>query len=142
MRASSSPGLTDAPGFLRVNRAALHLSRDAFTRHGAHIVSREHAGGITTRHRSATPERNRSGMRAPTPPQWLTMRNFVASTAPWSAAILAFFVGAATAAGVVPVVLYKASEDFTAFLVVMSGLLTVPAGAGLGIGLKNRLSAW
>jgi hypothetical protein len=70
------------------------------------------------------------------------MRNFMASAAPWSAAILAFLAGAATAAGVVPVVLYNASEGLTAFLVVISGLLTVPAGVALGIGLRNVVRRW
>ena len=70
------------------------------------------------------------------------MRDFIASTAPWSAAILAFLVGAATAAGVVPVVLYNASDDLKAFLVVILGLLTVPAGVALGIGLRNRVRTW
>lgn len=70
------------------------------------------------------------------------MKSFLAATVPWSAAILAFLVGAATAAGVIPVVLYRASDDLTAFLVVLLGLLTVPAGATLGIGLKRRLVTW
>jgi hypothetical protein len=71
-----------------------------------------------------------------------TMKTFLASTAPWSAAILAFLVGAATAAGVIPVVLYNASKDLTAVLVVLLGLATVPAGTALGFGLKNKLAHW
>jgi hypothetical protein len=70
------------------------------------------------------------------------MTSFLMSTAPWSAAILAFLTGAVTAAGVIPVVLYNASDDLTAFLVVVLGLLTVPAGALLGIGLKKRFASW
>ena len=71
-----------------------------------------------------------------------TMKRFLALTAPWSAAILAFLGGAALAAGVTPVVLYKASDALIAVLVVVLGLLTVPAGAGLGIGLRNRINSW
>ena len=46
------------------------------------------------------------------------------------------------AAGVIPVVLYNASKDLTAFLVVLLGLATVPAGTALGFGLKNKLATW
>ena len=38
--------------------------------------------------------------------------------------------------------LYKASDAATAVLVLIFGVLTVPAGAAMGIGLKNKLSSW
>jgi hypothetical protein len=68
------------------------------------------------------------------------MNAFISAFAPWSAALLAFLTGAATAAAVVPVVFYNASSDFTALLVVICGLLTVPFGGLLGIGLKRRFA--
>jgi hypothetical protein len=69
------------------------------------------------------------------------MRRFIWMTAPWSAAFLAFLTGAVTAAGVVPVVFYKASDAFTAVLVVICGVLTMPFGGLLGAGLKDRVAA-
>jgi len=69
------------------------------------------------------------------------MRRFIWMTAPWSAAFLAFFTGAVMAAGVVPVVFYKASDAFTAVLVVVFGVLTMPFGGLLGLGLKDRVAA-
>jgi hypothetical protein len=71
-----------------------------------------------------------------------TMKTFIGPWVPWSAAILAFLGGAALAAGVIPVVLYNASKDLTAVLVVLFGLATVPAGTALGFGLKNKLANW
>ena len=67
------------------------------------------------------------------------MNQFVLSTAPWAAAFLGFLVGAATAAGVIPVVFYNASEDFTALAVVLCGLIVTPFGGLLGVALKKLL---
>jgi hypothetical protein len=69
----------------------------------------------------------------------MSMSRFIHSTAPWSAALLAFLGGAATAAGVIPVVFYNASEDFTALAVIVCGVLVTPFGALLGFGLRNLL---
>lgn len=57
--------------------------------------------------------------------------------APWSGALLGFLGGASLAAGVVPVVLYSASKDLTAFLVVLCGLVVTPFGTAFGIWLKD-----
>jgi hypothetical protein len=67
------------------------------------------------------------------------MNALVKNSVPWSAAFLGFLGGAATAAGVVPVVLYSASQDLTAFLVVLCGLIVTPFGGSFGVYLKNRL---
>ena len=64
---------------------------------------------------------------------------FIDKTATWSAAFLAFLGGAATAAGVVPVVLYSASQDLIAVLIVLCGLAVTPFGGLVGLYLRNRL---
>lgn len=66
------------------------------------------------------------------------MSSLARTAAPWSAAFGAFLGGAATAAGVIPAVFYDASDDATAILVVVCGLLVTPFGAFLGIWLKDR----
>jgi hypothetical protein len=66
------------------------------------------------------------------------MSSLARTAAPWSAAFGAFLGGAATAAGVIPAVFYDASDDATAILVVICGLLVTPFGALLGIWLKDR----
>ena len=69
-------------------------------------------------------------------PRWIS------TTAPWSAAIAAFFVAAGTAAGSVPLVMYKADDFWKAFVIVAAGIIATPFGALLGIGLRNRVTAW
>lgn len=62
----------------------------------------------------------------------MSAKGFVTGWGPWSAVFLAFLTGAVTAAGVIPVVFYNASDFATAVLVVGCGVLTLPFGGLLG----------
>lgn len=68
----------------------------------------------------------------------MSVHGFVAGSAPFGATLLGFLIGAATAASVVPVVLYKATEFETAVLVAVCGVVVAPFATLLGIALKNR----
>jgi hypothetical protein len=72
----------------------------------------------------------------------MKLYRFVAGSAPFGATLFGFLAGAAAAASVVPVVLYKATEFETAVLVAVCGVVVAPFATLLGIGLKNRLNAW
>ena len=68
----------------------------------------------------------------------MSVNGFVAGSAPFGATLLGFLIGAATAASVVPVVLYKATEFETAVLVAVCGIVVAPFAALVGLALKNR----
>ena len=72
----------------------------------------------------------------------MRLARFVAALAPFGATLFGFLAGAATAANVVPVVLYKANQFETAVLVTVCGVVVAPFATLLGIGLKNRVNAW
>lgn len=67
---------------------------------------------------------------------------FVAGYAPFGATVFGFLVGAATAASVVPVVLYKATQLETAVIVAVCGVVVAPFATLVGMGLRNRVNAW
>jgi len=68
----------------------------------------------------------------------MNIDRFVAGSAPFGATLLGFLIGAATAASVVPVVLYKATEFETAVLVAVCGIVVAPFATLVGLALRNR----
>ena len=61
---------------------------------------------------------------------------------PSGATLFGFLVGAATAANVIPVVLYGATQLQTAILAAICGVVVAPFATLVGVGLKNRVNAW
>lgn len=68
------------------------------------------------------------------------MLRSLARFAPASGAFVTFLTGAATAAGIVPVILSSWPDWLQVVFIVLSGLLFIPVGALLGIALRNRMT--
>jgi hypothetical protein len=65
----------------------------------------------------------------------------LARFAPASAAFAVFLTGAATAAGIVPIILSTWPDWLQVVFIVVSGLLWTPVGGLLGIVLRDRMIA-